>query len=72
MLVIRLEAERHDITPSAITSKKQVVDMLEEGRTSLSEDWRGELVNDAIAKVLEKQTVLGVNDGKAQLLDWPA
>lgn len=71
MLVIRLEAERHDITPSAITSKKQVVDMLEEGRTSLSEDWRGELVNDAIANVLEKQTVLGVDGGKAQLLDWP-
>jgi len=68
MLVIRLKAEEKGITVSAIASKKQVVSMLQEGRQSLSEDWRGELVNEVIAQVRAHKVVLGVVNGKAQLL----
>ena len=68
MVVIRLEAEKQGITVSAIASKKQVVTMLQEGRNTLSEDWRGELVNDAIASVREQRSVLTVVDGKTKLL----
>ncbi|RVU85448.1 ribonuclease D [Leucothrix sargassi] len=68
MVVIRIEAEKQGITVSAIASKKQVVTMLQEGRMTLSDDWRGELVNDAIASVRAQKTVLTVLDGKAQLL----
>ena len=68
MLVIRLEAEKQGVTVSAITSKSQVVAMLQEGRSTLSDDWRGELVNDVIADVRSQKAVLGVVDGKVQLL----
>lgn len=68
MLVIRLEAEKQGVTLSAITSKSQVVAMLQEGRSTLSDDWRGELVNDVIADVRSQKAVLGVVDGKVQLL----
>lgn len=68
MLVIRLEAEKQGITASAITSKSQVVAMLQEGRSTLSDDWRGELVNEVIANVRAQKSVLGVVNNKVQLL----
>ena len=67
MLVIRLEAEKQGITASVIASKKQVVSMLQEGRESLSDDWRGGLVNDVMLKVRHGQLNLSVVDGKVQL-----
>ena len=67
MLVIRLEAEKQGITASVIASKKQVVAMLQEGRDSLSDDWRGGLVNDVILQVRQGQQSISVVDGKVQL-----
>ena len=69
MLVIRLEAEKQGITASAIASKKQVVAMLQEGRSALFEDWRGGLVNDVMMKVRQGELVVGVVDGKTQLIE---
>jgi len=68
MLVIRLEAEKQGITASAIASKKQVVTMLQDDRATLSEDWRGGLVNDVMMQVRKGELVLGVVDDKAQLI----
>ncbi len=68
MLVIRLQAEKQGVSPAAIANKSQVVKMIQEGRNSLSEDWRGELVNDVIADVRAQKLVLGIADGKVQLL----
>jgi len=66
--VIRLEAEKQGITASAIASKKQVVSMLQEDRATLSDDWRGGLVNDVMMQVRKGELVLGTVDGKAQLI----
>ena len=68
MLVIRLEAEKQGITASAIASKKQVVTMLQENRPTLFEDWRGGLVNEVMMKVRQGELVIGVVDGKTQLI----
>ena len=68
MLVIRLEAEKQGITASAIASKKQVVSMLQEDRDTLSDDWRGGLVNDVMMQVRKGELVVGTVDGKAQLI----
>ncbi len=68
MLVIRLEAEKQGITASAIASKKQVVSMLQDERETLSDDWRGGLVNDVMMQVRKGELVLGVAGGKAQLI----
>ncbi len=68
MLVVRLEAEKQGITASVIASKKQVVAMLQEDRATLSDDWRGGLVNDVMMKVRKGELVVGAVDGKAQLI----
>ena len=68
MLVIRMEAEKQGITASAIASKKQVVSMLQDDRETLSDDWRGGLVNDVMMQVRKGELVLGVVDDKAQLI----
>ncbi|MGB1311556.1 MAG: ribonuclease D [Leucothrix sp.] len=69
MLVIRLEAEKQGITASVIASKKQVVSMLQEDRDTLSDDWRGGLVNDVMMQVRQGELVVAVVDGKAQLVN---
>lgn len=69
MLVIRLEAEKQGITAAAIASKKQVVSMLQEGRPTLTEDWRGGLVNDVMMQVRLGEMVVAVVDGKTQLVN---
>lgn len=70
MLAIRLEAEKQGITASAIASKKQVVTMLQEDRATLSDDWRGGLVNDIMMQVRQGDVVVAVVDGKAQLVNY--
>jgi len=68
LLVIRLEAEKQGITASAIASKKQVVAMLQEDRETLTDDWRGGLVNEVMMKVRKGELVIAAVDGKAQLI----
>jgi len=67
MLVIQIEAKKQGITPAAIAGRKQVASMIQAGETRLSDDWRGEIVNDTFAQVLEGELVLGIEDNKLTL-----
>ena len=67
MLVLQLQAKEHGITPAVIASRKQVAQMIQAGETSLSEDWRGKLVNDVFAKVLSGELQLGLEKNSVKL-----
>lgn len=62
MVVVTQQAQAHNISPQMIATRKQVEKMLSEGRTSLSDDWRGSLVNDVFAKLLAGDAGLKIND----------
>jgi len=67
MLVIQIEAKKQGITPAVIAGRKQVASMIQAGETKLSDDWRGEIVNEAFARVIAGELVLGVEDSKLAL-----
>lgn len=67
MLVLQLQAKEHGITPAVIANRKQVAQMIQAGETSLSEDWRGKLVNDVFAKVLSGELQLGLEKNSVKL-----
>ena len=69
MLVIQLEAKKQGITPAAIAGRKQVASMIQAGETKLSDDWRGEIVNDTFAHVLAGEMVLSIENAKLTLKD---
>ena len=69
MLVLQMQAKKHGITPAAIATRKQVATMIQAKETRLSEDWRGELVNESFADVLAGKLVVGVDNGKASLIE---
>lgn len=60
MLVLQIQAKKHGITPAVIATRKQVAQMVQAGDKSLSNDWRGKLVNDEFAKVLSGELKLGL------------
>ena len=67
MLVLQLQAKKHGITPAVIASRKQIAQMIQNGETSLSEDWRGKLVNEVFAKVLSGELKLGLEKNSVNL-----
>ncbi len=67
MLVIQIEAKKQGITPAVIAGRKQVANMIQAGETKLSDDWRGEIVNDTFARVLAGEMVLGIENAKLVL-----
>lgn len=69
MLVIQIQAKKHNITAAVIATRKQVAEMIMAGETSISEDWRGALVNDEIASVIAGNTVVGRNEGIVTLIE---
>ena len=69
MLVIQIEAKKQGITPAVIAGRKQVASMIQAGETKLSDDWRGEIVNETFARVIAGELVLGVEDSKLALKD---
>jgi ribonuclease D len=62
MMAVRYQARTHGITPSVITSRKKVEKMLQEGRDTLSDDWRGSLVNDVFHDILSGNAVVRVRE----------
>lgn len=50
--VLNQVANDNDISAQMIATRQQLEKMLEEGRTTLSDDWRGALVNDVFTDVL--------------------
>lgn len=59
MLVIDVQARAHDITGGAIATRKHIEGMVLAGETKLSDDWRGALVNDALAGVIAGELFVG-------------
>ncbi|UJS25113.1 ribonuclease D [Thiothrix winogradskyi] len=55
-------AHENGISAQMIATRQQLEKMLEEGRTTLSDDWRGALVNDLFTAVLAGNASLRVRD----------
>lgn len=58
--VVNQIANAHGISAQMIATRPQLEKMLEEGRTTLSDDWRGALVNDAFTDLLSGKAHLTV------------
>lgn len=68
MLVIQIQAKQHNITAAVIATRKHVADMILAGKTSISDDWRGAIVNDEIAGVIAGELYLGRDGEKVCLI----
>ena len=68
MLVIQIQAKEHKITAAVIATRKRVADMVLAGETSISDDWRGALVNDEIAAVIAGELFIGRENDKVTLI----
>jgi ribonuclease D len=69
MLVIQIQAKKNNITPAVIATRKQVANMVQAGKSEISDDWRGALVNDEIDRVLSGQMLIGVQNDKVTLIE---
>jgi ribonuclease D len=67
MLVGQLLAKNEGITPAVIASRKQLAQMVQSGSSTLSEDWRGKIVNDVFTQVLSGDLVLVLEGNKVTL-----
>ncbi len=65
MTALSIRAQELDITPAVVTTRKKVASMVLENRKTLSNDWRGALVNDLFEDILNGSQVLMVQEGKA-------
>jgi len=65
MTALNIRAHELGITPSVITTRKKVAAMLQEKRQTLSDDWRGALVNELFNDLLNGNKVLSIKNGKA-------
>lgn len=68
MLVIQIQAKQHNITAAVIATRKQVANMILEGETSISDDWRGALVNDKLAAVIAGELLIGREKDNVKLI----
>ncbi len=68
MLVIQLQAKKHGLTAAAIATRKQVATMVQAHKSRLSDDWRGELVNNEFAQIISGEMVLGLENDKLTLI----
>ena len=68
MLVIQLQAKKHSLTAAAIATRKQVATMVQANKSRLSDDWRGELVNNEFAQIISGEMVLGLENNKLALI----
>ena len=68
MLVIQIQAKEHNITAAVIATRKQVANMILAGETSLSDDWRGALVNEELAAVIAGELFIGRENDKVTLI----
>ena len=65
MTALNIRAYELGITPAVVTTRKKVVSMVQEQRKTLSDDWRGALVNDLFREILDGEKIVAVEDGKA-------
>ncbi len=69
MLVVQIQARKHNITAAVIATRKQLATLVQSGKSTLSDDWRGELVNDQIQKVMSGDMTIGVENSIVSLID---
>lgn len=67
MLVLQIQAKKHGITPMVIASRKQIANMVQSGDSTLSDDWRGAMVNEPFADIIAGKKILRVIDRKVEL-----
>lgn len=67
MALLNQVANENGISAQMIATRQQIEKMLEEGRTYLSDDWRGTLVNELFARVLSGKSGLRVREGRLSL-----
>jgi len=65
MVALNIRAQELDITPAVITTRKKVARMVLEKRKTLSNDWRGALVNELFEDILNGNKVLMIQNTKA-------
>ncbi len=68
MIVIQIQAKKHNINAGVIATRKRVAEMILEGETSISDDWRGAIVNDEIAAVIAGELFIGKEGDKVTLI----
>ena len=68
MLVLQIQAKKHGITPTVIATRKQIAQMIQAGESTLSNDWRGKLINDEFARVLSGELKLGLEQNSVKLI----
>lgn len=64
MVALNQQAQAHNISPQMLATRPQVEKMVSEGRTHLSEDWRGSLLNDVFAELLSGKASLQIQGQK--------
>ncbi|MCB1620031.1 MAG: ribonuclease D [Thiothrix sp.] len=71
MVAVSQQAEQHNISPQMLASRAQVEKMLTEGRQKLSDDWRGNLLNDMFADLLAGRSHLQIRGQQVVLEPAP-
>lgn len=68
MIVIQIQAKKHNVIPAIIATRKQLATMVQAGEKKLSSDWRGALVNKEIDQLISGQISVAVKDGVTSLV----
>ncbi len=68
MALLNQIANEHGISAQMIATRQQIEKMLEEGRVTLADDWRGALVNDVFTAVLSGKTSIRIQDQRVVLV----
>ena len=67
MMIVRYQAQQHQISPAAIASRKDIASMIIAGQSQFSNDWRGRLLNDLFNNILNNQTPISVQSGQLHI-----
>lgn len=65
MTALNIHASELGITPAVITTRRKVASMVQEKRHTLSNDWRGILVNDLFNDILSGRKIVAIEEGNA-------
>ncbi len=62
MVLVNQQARENNISPQMIATRSQVEKMLSEGRENLSDDWRGSLMNEVFADLLNGKIAMRIEN----------
>lgn len=62
MVLVNQQARENNISPQMIATRSQVEKMLSEGRDNLSDDWRGSLMNEVFADLLNGKIAMRIEN----------